>query len=93
VCVKGQVTSGSHAGTCVSCDDVAADQGDTAVTCYCKAPAKGFADLQIAEAYNMQSYIDSKAGGAGLGWYRIVKSPSEARAVIAQGKLAVVLAG
>lgn len=220
-CVKGQVTSGPHAGSCLSCDDVAADQGDTAVTCYCKAPAKGFADLhahqfanlafggkaffgkaygplstalpwcdsvhgpggtrdsfgsimatlgygtggaghlvggypqydgwprwnsythqsmyedwlyravqgglrlvvvlavnnqdllgfpiyaekapgrtgedmeavdlQIAEAYNMQSYIDSKAGGAGLGWYRIVKSPAEARAVIAQGKLAVVL--
>ncbi|MET0402367.1 MAG: membrane dipeptidase [Cystobacter sp.] len=220
-CVKGQVTSGPHTGACLSCDDVAADQGDNAVTCYCKAPTKGFADLhshqfahlafggkaffgkpygplssalpwcdsvhgpggtrdafgsimtmlgygtggaghkvggypqydgwprwnsythqsmheewllravqgglrlmvmlavnnqdifgspihatkapgrtgedmeavdlQIAEAYNLQSYLDSKAGGTGRGWYRIVKSPEEARAVIAQGKLAVVL--
>ncbi|MDQ1920724.1 membrane dipeptidase [Massilia pseudoviolaceinigra] len=48
-------------------------------------------DLQLAEAFRMQQHIDNKAGGAGLGWYRIVKTPAEARAVNAQGKLAVVL--
>lgn len=220
-CVKGVVTSGPHAGACLACNDVAADQGDTGVTCYCKAPAKGFADLhahpfahlafggqaffgksfgtlatalpwcdsvhgpggtrdsfgtlmatlgygtggvghkvggnpqfdgwprwnsfthqsmyedwlyravqgglrlvvalavnnqdifafpiyaskapgrtgedmeavdlQLDEAYRMQSHIDTKAGGAGRGWFRIVKTPAEARTVIAQGKLAVVL--
>ncbi|MCY1075836.1 membrane dipeptidase [Archangium lansingense] len=220
-CVRGLVTSGPHAGSCLACTDVAADQGDTGVTCTCKAPAKGFADLhahpfanlafgglafygkaygplsstlpwcdtvhgpggtrdsfgsimatlgygtggsghrvggypqydgwprwnsythqsmyedwlyrsvqgglrllvmlavnnqdifgfpiyatkapgrtgedmeavdlQIAEAYAMQSYLDNKAGGAGRGWFRIVKTPAEARTVIAQGKLAVVL--
>jgi microsomal dipeptidase-like Zn-dependent dipeptidase len=46
---------------------------------------------QIAEAKNMQAYIDRQAGGDGLGWYRIVTTPAQARQVIQQGKLAVVL--
>ena len=46
---------------------------------------------QVDAAHAMQAYIDSQAGGTGKGWYRIVKSPAEARAVIKQGKLAVVL--
>lgn len=37
----------------------------------------------------MEAYIDSKNGGNG--WYKIVDSPQQARAVINAGKLAVVL--
>ena len=48
-------------------------------------------DRQLAEASVMQDHIDEKAGGPGKGWYRIVRSPREARAVMADGKLAVVL--
>ncbi|PKA14385.1 membrane dipeptidase [Leptospira haakeii] len=46
---------------------------------------------QTQAVYDMQTWIDQKSGGAGLGWFRIVKSPSEAQSVIAAGKLAVVL--
>jgi microsomal dipeptidase-like Zn-dependent dipeptidase len=46
---------------------------------------------QIDEAYAMQTYIDSKSGGAGKGWYRIVKTPQEARNAIINNQLAVVL--
>lgn len=35
-------------------------------------------------------YIDAQEGGPGRGWFRIVTSPAEARAVINEGKLAVV---
>ncbi|MCB9550040.1 MAG: hypothetical protein H6706_29880 [Myxococcales bacterium] len=48
-------------------------------------------DRQIAEARNMERYIDAQAGGPGKGFFRIVESPAEARAVIAEGKLAVLL--
>jgi len=48
-------------------------------------------DREIAEAYAMERYIDAQEGGAGEGWFRIVTSPAEAREVIGQGKLAVVL--
>jgi microsomal dipeptidase-like Zn-dependent dipeptidase len=48
-------------------------------------------DRQITAAKDMERYIDAKSGGAGRGWYRIVSTPAEARAVIASGKLAVVL--
>src|SRR5690606_19384093 len=41
--------------------------------------------------YAMERYIDAQEGGPGQGWFRIVTSPAEAREVIAQGKLAVVL--
>ncbi len=39
----------------------------------------------------MESYIDAQHGGPGKGWFRIVESPEQARAVINEGKLAVVL--
>jgi hypothetical protein len=39
----------------------------------------------------MQNYIDAQSGGPGKGWFRIVEDPFEAREVINQGKLAVVL--
>ena len=48
-------------------------------------------DRQLDEVFNMERYIDAQHGGPGKGWFRIVQSPSEAREVIADGKLAVVL--
>ncbi len=48
-------------------------------------------DAQIAAAKALQDRIDNEEGGPGQGWYRIVTSPEEARAVIRDGKLAVVL--
>ena len=39
----------------------------------------------------LQDYIDAQYGGPGKGFYRIVTSPFEARRVINEGKLAVVL--
>jgi len=41
--------------------------------------------------YEMQDYIDAQFGGPGKGFFRIVKTPFEARKVISQGKMAVVL--
>lgn len=48
-------------------------------------------DRIIDETYAMERYIDAQAGGPGLGWFRIVQTPAEAREVIAGGKLAVIL--
>lgn len=41
--------------------------------------------------YALQDYIDAQEGGPGKGWFRIVTSPAQAREVISQNKLAVVL--
>ncbi len=46
---------------------------------------------QIKYMYELQDYIDAQYGGPGKGWYRIVTSPQQAREVINDGKLAVVL--
>lgn len=51
----------------------------------------GVAVKQIEYLYDVQDYIDAQHGGPGKGWYRIVKSPQEAREVINEGKLAVIL--
>jgi microsomal dipeptidase-like Zn-dependent dipeptidase len=48
-------------------------------------------DRQIAETYNLERYIDALSGGPGQGWFRVVTTPAQAREVIAQGKLAVLL--
>ncbi len=48
-------------------------------------------DRSIEEAYAMERYIDAQHGGPGLGWFRVVQSPEQAREVIGQGKLAVIL--
>lgn len=48
-------------------------------------------DREITEAYNMERYVDAQSGGPGKGWFRIVKTPAEARTVIGEGKLAVIL--
>ena len=47
--------------------------------------------LQIQRMYEMRDYIDAQHGGPGEGWFQIVTSPGQAREVIADGKLAVVL--
>ncbi len=48
-------------------------------------------DRQLDAAYDMERYIDAQHGGPGQGWFRIVTTPAEARQVIEDGKLAVVL--
>ncbi|MCK5873639.1 MAG: membrane dipeptidase [Alcanivoracaceae bacterium] len=47
--------------------------------------------LQAKRIYEMQDYIDAQAGGPGKGFFRVVTSPAQARQVIADGKLAVVM--
>ncbi len=47
--------------------------------------------LQARDMYKFQDYIDAQFGGPGRGFYRIVRSPWEARRVINQGKMAVVM--
>lgn len=48
-------------------------------------------DRIIDETYALERYIDAQSGGPGLGWFRVVHTPAEAREVIAGGKLAVLL--
>ncbi len=48
-------------------------------------------DQAIAQAHDLERYVDAQAGGPGKGWFRVVGSPKEAREVINQGKMAVVL--
>ncbi|HYH89206.1 MAG TPA: Coagulation factor 5/8 type domain-containing protein [Solirubrobacteraceae bacterium] len=47
--------------------------------------------LQARRIHELQDYIDAQNGGPGKGWFRIVDSPYEARRVINDGKLAVIL--
>lgn len=49
------------------------------------------AQRQINTMYAMQDYIDAQYGGRGEGWFQIVLDPAQAREVIEDGKLAVVL--
>lgn len=49
------------------------------------------ARLQAQQIRDLQDYIDAQEGGPGRGWFRIVTSPAEARSVIDDGKLAVIL--
>ena len=48
-------------------------------------------DRQIKAARDLETAIDAESGGPGLGWYRIVTSPAQARQVMSSGKLAVIL--
>ena len=48
-------------------------------------------DRQIGDIYALQDYVDAQYGGPGEGWFRIVRTPFEARRVINEGKLAVVM--
>lgn len=49
------------------------------------------ATKQVQYLYDVQDYVDAQFGGPGEGWYRIVNSPEQAREVINDGKLAVIL--
>ncbi len=46
--------------------------------------------LEMRRLHQLQDYVDAQEGGPGKGWFRLVKTPFEARRVIAEGKLAVV---
>ena len=46
---------------------------------------------QAEDMHQLQDYIDAQFGGPGKGFFRLVSSPAEARRVINDGKLAVVL--
>jgi hypothetical protein len=46
--------------------------------------------LQAKRMQQLQDYIDAQSGGPGEGWFRIVRTPFQAREVINDGKLAVV---
>jgi microsomal dipeptidase-like Zn-dependent dipeptidase len=46
---------------------------------------------QAQDMFALQDYIDAQFGGQGKGFFRIVATPDEARQVIHEGKLAVVL--
>ena len=68
------------------------------VLCNVVRPKKGYScdeyeavERQVKLANKLEKAIDEKAGGKGKGWFRIVKTPAEARSVINNGKLAVVL--
>jgi hypothetical protein len=47
--------------------------------------------LQYRRIRELERYIDAQSGGPGEGWFRIVTDPFEAREVMNDGKLAVVL--
>ncbi|MFD9096930.1 discoidin domain-containing protein [Streptomyces collinus] len=47
--------------------------------------------LQAKLTYDLQDYVDDMYGGPGKGWFRIVTDSEQAREVVEQGKLAVVL--
>ncbi len=47
--------------------------------------------LQARDMHKLERYVDAQYGGPGKGWYRIVTNPYQARRVINQGKLAVVM--
>ena len=49
------------------------------------------AKLQRKRLYELQNYIDAQYGGPGKGFLRVVTDPFQARRVVAEGKLAVVM--
>lgn len=46
---------------------------------------------QVQFLHDLQDYIDAQEGGPGKGWFRLVDNPHDARKVINDGKLAVVI--
>lgn len=48
-------------------------------------------EMQATQMHRMQDYIDAQNGGPGKGWFRIVTDPAQARQVIGDGKMAVIL--
>lgn len=51
----------------------------------------GSIEMQAVLMHKMQDYIDAQSGGPGKGWFRIVTSSAQARDVIADGDMAVIL--
>jgi hypothetical protein len=49
------------------------------------------ARLELDDIHQLQDYVDAQAGGPGKGFFQIVTDPFQARRVINEGKLAVVL--
>jgi hypothetical protein len=49
------------------------------------------ARLEFQDMRRLQRYVDAQAGGPGKGFFQIVTNPYQARRVINQGKMAVVL--
>ena len=47
--------------------------------------------LGIKDMREMQRYVDAQAGGPGKGFFQIVTDPNQARRVINQGRMAVIL--
>ncbi|HEY9251347.1 MAG TPA: discoidin domain-containing protein [Nocardioides sp.] len=47
--------------------------------------------LQAEKTYDLQDFVDRMYGGEGKGWFRIVTDPAQAKQVIEDGKLAVIL--
>ncbi len=75
-------------GNSVLCDLVTAVKSQTALySCNDMVTA----ERSITEMRNLERYIDAQSGGPGKGWLKIVESPEQARAVIGEGKLAIVL--
>jgi microsomal dipeptidase-like Zn-dependent dipeptidase len=46
---------------------------------------------QIRTLKGLQNYVDAQSGGPGRGWFRLVYTPAQARTVMMQGKLAVLI--
>ncbi|MDX6606085.1 MAG: hypothetical protein QOD14_625 [Solirubrobacterales bacterium] len=49
------------------------------------------ARLELRDIHQLQDYVDAQAGGPGKGFFQIVTDPFQARRVINEGKMAVVL--
>jgi microsomal dipeptidase-like Zn-dependent dipeptidase len=47
--------------------------------------------LEAERLHALQNYVDAQSGGPGQGWLRLVHDPTQARRVIEQGKLAVLI--
>ena len=47
--------------------------------------------LEIRRLKKLEHYVDAQSGGPGKGWFRIVRSPAQARRAIERGQLAVVI--
>jgi microsomal dipeptidase-like Zn-dependent dipeptidase len=48
-------------------------------------------ELELQRLRTLQDYVDAQSGGPGEGWLRLVSDPLQARRVIEQGKLAVLV--
>ncbi|HEX8741780.1 MAG TPA: hypothetical protein VF712_01485 [Thermoleophilaceae bacterium] len=47
--------------------------------------------IELRRIRELEDYIDAQSGGPGKGWFRIVRDPFQARRIVNEGKLAVVL--